>query len=490
MSIPMSEGLSWNLSTISPTTTVNYMNTLEQILNFISTASVEDIHQIINTAQNELPKRAGQAEEFTTYIENFCQDAALLDNIRTELDSLDLPTKATKVPAQWLSSSPEPYIYPDSNPVHNAKPISDFPHIAKLMELVNCSSEVTGHLDSCLILKYNSDRGSLRLHADDEAYMDQNKSICSFTLGSERTIEFWAKSNKPVLVNQYRMKDNGLVVMRPGAQQRLKHCVRAEKGSSGKPDTTKVRYSLSFRAVATPSTTPPAPTTPTTKVAPKTEPVKQQVVEKPQPPTVSPVRKHVCLVAGDSFASRMDHRLLGKNKITVENIARGGAKMKDVMEQLEGYRAANPDNVVTKIIISVGTNDIRNNRINLNQFRGQFKLLCRSVSELYPTSIVFFQSLLPLPLEHDKDFDTNRRVININRIIYYSCKYWKFYYIDTFYPFCKFNRRFNEPNSRFDKLFEVNGIHPNKEIGIGVLARMYIWALHSFRRNFDPYIFQ
>ena len=70
----------------------------------------------------------------------------------------------------------------------------------------------------------------------------------------------------------------------------------------------------------------------------------------------------------------------------VENIAEGGAKMEKVKKQLEEYRAANPGNEVVKIVISVGTNDIRNNRINLNQFRGQFKCLCSSIKEMYPNS--------------------------------------------------------------------------------------------------------
>lgn len=458
------------------------MTTLDQILQYISTAPVNELKAIIHSAQNELPKRAEQAKEFTSYMEDFCANDTLLENIREELDSLDLSTKATKAPTQWLSDSGKPYIYPDTNFHHKAISISNFPNITKLMDLVNESSEVTGPLDSCLVTKYNSDRASLRIHDDGEANMiDQTKAICSFTIGAERTIEFWSHGQKPLLVSSYRMKHNSLVVMRPGTQQHLRHGVRAER-NTGKPDTTYVRYSLSFRAISKPA----AP------VVSKTAGVQaDSVIVQPDPVELHtpPVeRKYVSLVAGDSYAARLNADLLGKKKITVENIAKGGAKMSDVMKQLEDYKTANPNNVVNKIIISVGTNDIRNNRINNSQFKGQFKVLCKFVGELFPDSVIFFQTLLPLPLSHDKDFSTNRRIDDINRMIYHSCRFYQFYLVNAFHQFLKFNRKFKEPIQRFDKLFENGGIHPNTSSGMGVLARLYIGALHRYRRNFNPLI--
>jgi hypothetical protein len=51
-----------------------------------------------------------------------------------------------------------------------------------------------------------------------------------------------------------------------------------------------------------------------------------------------------------------------------------------------------------------------------------------------------------------------------------------------------FKRAFSEPVRRFDPLFESNGIHPNPERGMGVLARFYIRAIHS--RYFNPYVYQ
>ena len=134
------------------------------------------------------------------------------------------------------------------------------------------------------------------------------------------------------------------------------------------------------------------------------------------------------------------------------------------------------------------TSGFRNCKNGIDHLRGPFKELCNTISELFPNSTVFFQSLLPLPLKHQGDWYTNDIVSDFNRVIFNECKYRYFYYIDAFWPFTKFSRKWGEPITRFDNLFENKGIHPNSEKGIGVLARMYIRALHS--KRFNPFVFQ
>ena len=142
---------------------------------------------------------------------------------------------------------------------------------------------------------------------------------------------------------------------------------------------------------------------------------------------------------------------------------------------------------VQKIILSVGTNDLRKCP-DPGLLRGPLKQLCQKIKDTFPNARVYFQSLLPLPVNNAKDSTTNERVCVMNRIIFNECIFRRFYYIDAFYPFTKFNRAWGEPITRFDRLFEPKGIHPNPERGLGVLARFYIRALHS--RFFDPMVFQ
>ena len=177
---------------------------LQQILDSIPNVSTEELKIILNTIQNELPKREGTVDNYIEYIEDFCGDNTLLDLVWAECESMDLSNKRTKTASQWLSPKDTPYIYPDTNPVHTAKDIKSFPAISKLLSIVNESTEVSGPLDSCLILKYNSNTSSLSIHDDGEECIDQDKSICSFSIGCERTLEFFdnASIKKPKMVER------------------------------------------------------------------------------------------------------------------------------------------------------------------------------------------------------------------------------------------------------------------------------------------------
>ena len=474
------------------------MINLQQILNHLPSASNADLHTILCAVQDEIPKREGNLPQMLEYVRDFCPDRDLLKRVWDECQSLELSTIRSKAATQWISPRDEPYIYSDSNPIHHAKDIEQFKAIKQLLNYVNDSNLVTGPLDACLLIKYNSDQASLSPHADDEPCIDQDKAICSFSLGpSERTLEFFSKSKKAKLVKKFSMVDNSMVVMRPGTQQVLKHCVRNKLSSKTKAKSNKVdgneqlRYCLSFRALAKKqpdraTVTPRAETvTPPTATSP-TKPV--QVSETPEQPQDVLPKKKICLLAGDSFAARMDKSLLGKRKLVVENIAVGGSKLAKVNQKIKDFADSNPDKDVTKMIISVGTNDIRNCKHGIDHLRGPFKELCNTISELFPNSKVYFQSLLPLPIKHKRDWYTNDVVIDLNRVIYNECVYRHFYYIDAFWPFTKYHRKWGEPITRFDNIFEVNGIHPHPEKGIGILAKKYMRALHS--KHFNPLIFQ
>ena len=144
---------------------------------------------------------------------------------------------------------------------------------------------------------------------------------------------------------------------------------------------------------------------------------------------------------------------------------------------------------VTKIFVSVGTNDIRHIDTPLS-LKNPFKFLFHKLKESFPESKIYFQSLLPLPCRSDRDWDTNTRVLETCKIIINECSYHKFYYIDAFHRFAiPFNaRRQDDPRCRNEKLFEKSGIHPNVLRGMGALARLYIKALRS--SYFNPFCIQ
>ena len=455
------------------------MINLQDIFDYVKAASVEDLRHILDSVQNELPKREGKVDNFVLHIEDFCDDEVLRDAVWVECESLKLNTEGRhKATTAWLCSQDAPYIYTDTNPVHLPQDISGFPNIKRLLSLVNSSTEITGPLDSCLVIKYGNNQASTTIHTDDEKLMDQEKSICSFSLGCERTLEFYeGTSGKPNCVKTIRMKNNSLVVMRPGTQQNLRHAVRAEPATKGEPPnkSEQVRYSLSFRAIVKSGGQISSQNISTETSTPASG-------NKAQEPA-----QRVTLVAGDSFAQRLDSAKLGKGKVTVVNVAEGGAKMDKVQKQLEDYCTAHPDVHVEKLLISVGTNDIR--RVgDIGILRGPVKQLFGKIGHLFPNCKVYVQSLLPLPLQNDNDKFTNKRVLDFNRILFNECVFRRFFFMDVFYPFTKFKRARSEPVKRFDPLFENNGIHPNPQKGMGVLARIYIRAIHS--KYFNPHIYQ
>lgn len=452
-----------------------------QILASIPKISTDDLHQLMNAIKCELPVRENKLDELVDYIPDFCSDTALLDEVLKECESLNLCDSRKKAATQWLSPTGDPYIYPDTVPVHKARDISTFPAITKLLSHINTSSDVGGPLEACLIIRYNSGETALSLHADDEDIMDHSKPICSFTIGASRTIEFFSKGRKPKPVTSVRTSNNGLLIMRPGTQEKMKHCVRPEDPSH---DTSapKVRYALSFRALAKrqPCTLKPVANVDINPSA--------QLPPPEDSPIPAPQKPKLCLIAGDSFAARLDTERLGKKKLSVKNIAKGGAKIKAVKAQIEHFFLDNPDACVDKLIVSVGTNDLRNCHNGISHLKGPLKDLCNTINKLAPNTKVHLQSLLPLPINNSHDWETNAVICDFNVMLYDNCCYWRYFYIDAYRPFSCPRRR-GVPDTRIENLFESKyGIHPRKGRGMGTLARLYLRALHS--RFFDPCVFQ
>ncbi len=331
---------------------------------------------------------------------------------------------------------------------------------------------------------------STSLHADDEDTLDHTQPICNLTIGSSRSIEFVTKENKPKPVCNILMKNRSVVHMKPGTQEKLKHMVRGDTRKK-----RELRFSLSFRALAKkpadtnsirgPNVTLSAPNTPTANVT-------SQLAKASQPSPQSNVvaltqKRHVCLIAGDSFAARLDTQKLGRQAVLVESVARGGASMHHVMGQLKAYATSHADTVVEKICISVGTNDIRYCR-GVSHLSLKFKSLCLLIKEIFPHSKVFFQLLLPLPCLHRNDWITNSKVIEFNRIIVNACIFNKFCVSDAFAAFSAPRKDFWSPELRDYRLFKGSDIHPSEARGMGVLARLYIRAIHS--RFYNPFVYQ
>lgn len=461
----------------------------------LATASVEMQEAMIAALQHNVEKMKPNPEKLVDFIPEFTTDSTLIDNLTKDLDDLHLtPTDNKSTASQWLSNSYTPYVFTDKDPIHSPKDINDYPSILQLMQQVNECDKVDGPLDSCLIIKYPSSSAATRAHADNEPLIDDKKSICSFTICSSGTIEFFkinksSKSGKgkSKCVKSYVMNEGSLVVMRPGCQKTLNHCVRAERSSS----ECQVRYSISFRGTTTLEShitqTLNSPvkdliksfdekshhSSPPTVPVPDTSAVRGTT----SPPTQNQHKQKICLVAGDSFAARLDVLKLGKHKRDVRSIAEGGFKIRDVEGSLEKFSLDNPDVLVEKLFVSVGSNDTRYCKNGVSHLKGHVKQLFRKIQDFYPDAKVFVQCVLPLPAVHKY---VVKNVRGINDIIYGCCSHAHFYYMNILNFFLD-----ERGATRNCTLFNVSDrdVHPNKK-GLGVLARFYIFHIHS--RRFNP----
>ena len=403
-------------------------------------------------------------------------DDTLYAGIITELESLKLKGPSKKVLTQWLSPTSDSYNY--GSVVNNPKPVDAFPNISKLKDIVNHHPSTTGDLDACLVSFFQSSNTSLKLHKDDEELISQSSSICVVSFGSPRILELVVdgkkKKNRTDLSTDLSLPatDRTMNIMKPGAQNVIKHRVKAGKPISGGPNW---RYSISFRKIST--------------LPAEEEHMEHPTMTAPVHPDLPPDKKpqeqkrYINLIAGDSFAARLDPGRLGKGKQTVYNIAKGGSKISVVQKSLENFAAEHPHLLVKKLFLSIGANDIRNCKNGIRHLKNPVGDLMKCSKILFPNAKVFLQSIPPI---HPNGCQyTVGNVLYMNNLIYNLCSRYKLFYLDIFHAFL------NQSGDRNDKLFpEFDSnrnsfdIHPSTRKGMPVLAKFYLRLIHS--KWFNP----
>ena len=176
------------------------------------------------------------------------RSAALTDNVdnelvvqlREELDSMDLYNQnSNKVRTQWLVDSDVTHTHTD---LRNSQDMNNFPAIVRLRDRLNQLPECKGKLSGCIVNCYSVGSARLRPHSDNEPYINQESSICTFSLGDTREFGIFTNSHKnPQLLKTYSLESDSVFIMQPGSQAVTKHRVLpSRKGSS----PNGVRYSI------------------------------------------------------------------------------------------------------------------------------------------------------------------------------------------------------------------------------------------------------
>ena len=438
--------------------------------------------------RNVLSHTPRPMSDYVEHVADLNIDDDLSKSIEDELISLQLKSSSSKIKTQWLSPSNESYNY--GNVINNAKPISSYPNICKLMAMVNDHPSTTGDLDACLVSCFSTSKATLNLHADGEKLISQESSIATVSFGPPRKLEFVRKGKKAHSRNSkipadltLEATDRTMNVMKPGAQSNMKHRVPQGTHIKAVPDviyslgSPNIRYSLSFRRIVT-TDSEPEPASDIFSTAP--HPEEKSTDTSAKKPTH---RKPIVLIAGDSFPNRLDaHRLAGsRKKQTVVNIAKGGSTIIQVENEIKDFVFNNPGYFITKLIVSVGTNDCRHCRSkeDCKQINAPLRTFMKCLKEMLPDTKIWFQSLLPIVNGGEY---TTRNVYEMNNIIFQLCSKYNIFFLDVFNSFIDYK------GYRDDRLFpklnlEKPDIHPNKR-GLGVLARRYIFIIRTkFRFN-------
>ncbi len=420
----------------------------------------------------------GSLATFVEHIPDLGIDQALENGILDELSSLRLTgdTKSNKVKTQWLSPTSDSYKY--SGVCNDPMPISKFTNICKLMGIVNSHPSTTGDADSCLVSCFTSSTQSLKLHKDNESLMAQSSSISTVSFGAPRKLQFVRdgkvnkKGNRDLSADiELDATNLTMNIMKAGAQQVMKHRVPAGAPVPNKPD---LRYSLSFRRIVT---QPNSSTIASQKATPDVSTPSQTTNDKGLPR-----KQPAVLVAGDSFAARLDADRLGKGKMKEINIAHGGFKITDVQKKIEKFMETNTQFDIEKVILSVGTNDIRYCKSGIQHLKNSICDFMKFVKVAFPSAKIFLQSIIPLA--HNNCPYVTSNVLKMNNLLYNLCSRFHLFYLDVFGSFLN---RWGYRNSylfpEFDSAKQLFDIHPNKR-GMGVLAKHYIYLIHS--RWFNP----
>ena len=384
---------------------------------------------------------------------------SLLERLKEEVQTLGLSEKAgspgrRKVASQWLIKEPQKTNLPSDG-------LDKYQAISELCAFL--SSQTGNHgFNSCIVNYYADGSARTRPHSDDESYIDQDCPIVCFSLGASREIGLFDKSNGN-LIGKHSLDEGSIFVMDSGAQSNTKHQILPAHGHQ-----ESERYSISFRKIKYMEVRNEWPFT--SKENPKPSNVTRNVTKTETKTT---------LILGTSIPYYLDFaKLSGSNGRTkVVNLCKRGAKICTLQNVLDDhYRSEGSDENVDKIIISVGTNDIRNNKKNtVGHLYTPMENLVRRIKSYYPRAMIYIQSLLP---QRVQNAFTVSNVLGFNKLLVKISSLNKCYYLDIFSEFL------GENNHPHPNLYRWDGVHLSNK-GLSVLARAYI---SKIRGRFNPVV--
>ena len=114
-----------------------------------------------------------------------------------------------------------------------------FEYIIELFLKQNNINDVKININSCLINKYKNGSEFIKFHQDSTKAFGDNHFIILYSIGESRTMRFKNINNNNDIFD-IKLESNSLLIIYPEINNIYQHAIL-------KDDTTKVRYSLTFR---------------------------------------------------------------------------------------------------------------------------------------------------------------------------------------------------------------------------------------------------
>ena len=450
------------------------LNSVTNVLNLFSLNELKALKASVENVM-KLKRDSVKCEDFLELHSDFVQNKSVQHGtLMSELETLMARQTAVKTATKWLTSTGEEYVWSSSNGHTTTKEpidISNYPGISELMHDIN--SKFGCKLNSCLASMYKSGSCATRYHNDDEVSLDQSQGIYVVSFGAERTLDIIPENGDKRCNSKCHItpKDCSLYIMKPGCQEYCLHKVRAE--SSAK----ETRYSLSFRCQI-----------------PKTDTnvVREQIIRTtiPMPPSTTstptlyyrnaprkPKSRKTTVLFGTSMTKFIRTNKLGFRGRKVINVSQSGAKIRDITENIQNFHkthaAAEADDI-EKIILSVGTNDIKHSRYGVRFLRKYLTDLIDTTKQLFPAAIIIIQCCLPIKCLYSY---IAKNVLDFNNLLKDLCLKNNCVFLDCFSDFL--TRDFRSCN----ELLYHDWLHLNMR-GVGLLSTWLKFVVneHSFDR--------
>ncbi|WP_366931880.1 SGNH/GDSL hydrolase family protein [Moritella sp.] len=186
-------------------------------------------------------------------------------------------------------------------------------------------------------------------------------------------------------------------------------------------------------------------------------------------------------------------KLEGSSDIKVINLSASGSKIYNICGAMDSFYTGEhtyfksdnaipiDDMIITKVIISVGTNDILQCKPHtINRLYIPLQNMMRKAKLLFNTEVLI-QSVLPIPT-----FDNSiiSDVHAFNKMCIQLCRNMRCRFIDVLYKFLDSDRYPDEKLYRYDTRRNRLDIHLSRD-GLVVLGMAYIKCL---RDRYDPFV--